>query len=735
MKRTWEFLYNNWLELIWLSCFGAGALVVLDAVCNRGWSQIGLLLLSPAFVVLLCWSNERNIRFQVWGGLITVHILAGVFLYRREEDMMPFYGLLELEAVCLTVCFMLWLSWRNRTVFYLLSGLQLAALFLSAFRNLQIPGWAVCLLLFCQLLFFTELVQRKGENSRKTAGYLVPVFAAAILILCFLPVHEKPLQWKKVKELAHIAGEKLEEMSFSVRFFFTEDSAYSLTFAGYGSEGRLGGSLLSADRLQISIEGKKTNSPLYLAGTIYDTYTGNGWERNLTEKPYDGKEYMLRHKEMTSAFANSTFSREEQNRMTAYRTCEVRYEGLKTASVFLAPVTQILRMPAGMSLLEEGADSPVLRKAQTVGFSYEMKYMELDYASENMKKLMRQDAWALNAQFDPEISERESFIRENYVTLPDSLPVRVRLLAEEITAGQETDYDRMKAIEDWLSAYSYSTQPKECPAGQDFTDFFLFDSDSGYCTYFATAMAVLGRCSGIPTRYVEGFVSAKSQEGRSKTLNLTGSDAHAWVEAYMEHVGWVPFDPTPGYREISNTPWDLPQGTVVSANQTGPSGQEEAASLQEETASAQEEAGPTALERGKKAAGILTEICGVFLGIALLAVLATVLKNRIRRRKYLAADDYEKVLMIMKKILDIGSLYGFTLKQGETLSAFCTRTAGKLDVETMEFEEICNLFLRARFGGGPSAESLKCLQRYYSALGKKYLNDCGWAQGILYRLK
>lgn len=754
MKRTWEFWTKNWFEVIWLTCFGAGALVMADAVWNMGWSQKALLFLVPVIILLLCWSGEKHLRIQVWGGLGQLHLMAGIFLYRRRADMMPFYGMLELEAVCLAACLILWLMWKNRTAFYLASLLQLAALFLAVFQRAEVPGWALCLLLLCQLLFFTELGQRKGgEKSRQTAGHLLPVFAGAVLILGLLPVQEQPIQWETLKKALRAAGEKLEDMSFSARFFFADDSAYSLTFAGYGSDGKLGGSLFSSDQLQISIEGKKTNAPLYLAGTIYDTYTGAGWERKLTDKPYGGTEYLLHHKETVLALANSTFSREEQERMTEYRTCEVRYEGLKTASIFLAPVTNLVRMKPGMSLSEEKADSPVLFKPQTVGFSYELKYMELDYASENMKKLLRQEVWAAEPEPDQSMKAREAFIRENYVSLPESLPTRVRTLADEITEGAKTDYDRMKAIEEWLSAYAYSTAPAECPAGQDFTDFFLFESDSGYCTYFATAMAVLGRCSGIPTRYAEGFVSAKTREGKEKTLNLTGGDAHAWVEAYIEHVGWVPFDPTPGYREISNTPWNLPQKAAVSANSAGSTGAGKAQEEGPEEAQSlwtEEEEKLSALEGGKKAAGILLEIIGVVAAILLLTIGMTAVKKQFRRKKYLASSDYEKIRGMMKKVLEIGELYGFVMQQGETLGAFCGRTEGKLDVvaplpegpvrgdsvwETILFAQICDLFLHARFGQGASEGDVKRMQRYVSALEKKYLKECGRMQGLLYRLR
>jgi protein-glutamine gamma-glutamyltransferase len=73
---------------------------------------------------------------------------------------------------------------------------------------------------------------------------------------------------------------------------------------------------------------------------------------------------------------------------------------------------------------------------------------------------------------------------------------------------------------------------------------FLFDRRKGHCEYFASAMAVMLRQLGIPARVVTGF--------QSGTYNpITGwhvirtSDAHSWVEAYLDRRGWTTFDPTP----------------------------------------------------------------------------------------------------------------------------------------------------------------------------------------------
>src|SRR5205823_3471619 len=73
---------------------------------------------------------------------------------------------------------------------------------------------------------------------------------------------------------------------------------------------------------------------------------------------------------------------------------------------------------------------------------------------------------------------------------------------------------------------------------------FLFVTRRGFCEYFASAMAVLLRTQGIPARVATGFQSGYYNDV-SGTWVIRASDAHAWVEAWIEGRGWVTFDPTP----------------------------------------------------------------------------------------------------------------------------------------------------------------------------------------------
>lgn len=144
-----------------------------------------------------------------------------------------------------------------------------------------------------------------------------------------------------------------------------------------------------------------------------------------------------------------------------------------------------------------------------------------------------------------------------YLQLPDSIPDRVKALADEIAgAGTTSQYDRVKAVEQYLkNNYNYSLDSAVPPKGADFVDYFLFEQQRGYCVHFSSAMVVLLREEGIPARWVKGFVSGTpvstagfEEPSTAGTLyNVRAKDAHAWVEVYFPGAGWVPFDPTPGF--------------------------------------------------------------------------------------------------------------------------------------------------------------------------------------------
>ena len=89
--------------------------------------------------------------------------------------------------------------------------------------------------------------------------------------------------------------------------------------------------------------------------------------------------------------------------------------------------------------------------------------------------------------------------------------------------------------------YSYQVQP--LPGGGDAVEQFLFDMRQGYCTYYASSMAVMARSLGIPARVAIGYATGE-YDPATRTYIVHESDAHAWPELYINGQ-WLPFEPTP----------------------------------------------------------------------------------------------------------------------------------------------------------------------------------------------
>ncbi len=130
-----------------------------------------------------------------------------------------------------------------------------------------------------------------------------------------------------------------------------------------------------------------------------------------------------------------------------------------------------------------------------------------------------------------------------FLQLPADLDRRIPALADSLTRGLATPYDKAVAIERWLHTFRYTLQ---LPAtARDATlAHFLFVRKAGHCEYFSTAMVVLLRTLGIEARNVNGFLGGEwSPFGND--LVVTQNQAHSWTEVWFPRYGWVTFDPTP----------------------------------------------------------------------------------------------------------------------------------------------------------------------------------------------
>ncbi len=146
-------------------------------------------------------------------------------------------------------------------------------------------------------------------------------------------------------------------------------------------------------------------------------------------------------------------------------------------------------------------------------------------------------------------TEYPEFIQQHYLPLPE-VPPRVRQLAEAITMGKTNPYDKAKAIETYLrETYPYDLNIPAPPEDRDVADYFLFELRRGYCDYYATAMVVLARASGVPARFVSGYSSGEYDAPNAQYV-VRELNAHSWAEVYFPRIGWVEFEPTASEPEI-----------------------------------------------------------------------------------------------------------------------------------------------------------------------------------------
>ena len=128
-----------------------------------------------------------------------------------------------------------------------------------------------------------------------------------------------------------------------------------------------------------------------------------------------------------------------------------------------------------------------------------------------------------------------------YLQLPENISQDIKNLSLSFQSGNELD--TVKNVENYLKNGDYRYSLKNLPTSNKPIDEFLFDKKQGNCEYFATSMAIILRVNGIPSRVVAGYRGGVYNDLGNYYI-LRQSNAHLWVEAYIDNIGWIRFDPT-----------------------------------------------------------------------------------------------------------------------------------------------------------------------------------------------
>lgn len=159
-----------------------------------------------------------------------------------------------------------------------------------------------------------------------------------------------------------------------------------------------------------------------------------------------------------------------------------------------------------------------------------------------------------------------------WTELPADLDPRIQQIANDWTQGEDSDYDKVLAIQKHFHSNGFRYDPNVDVADDaDALLTFLTQTKTGFCQQYATTMAVLVRELGLPARIAVGYQAGTPQD--DGTYLVQSKNAHAWVEVFFEGYGWLPFEPTPGHGTNPNAePGTYLNPAEVSTNRDGSTG-------------------------------------------------------------------------------------------------------------------------------------------------------------------
>ncbi len=260
--------------------------------------------------------------------------------------------------------------------------------------------------------------------------------------------------------------------------------------------------------------------PLYLRSHIYDIFDGQRWSSsssaNLKVK-VDRRGLLLSQPEPGTS-------------LVSY---DIELAARLPAAVPLAAVVSRLRFPATALSVDKfgqiSAPGPL---------SSGTRYSAESVVSHIQGRVFSELPWQAPGQ---------------YLQLPDELDTRIAALAAQLTSQAPTQLAAAIMLEQHLrNNYRYSFESIFISPGVTPLKEFLFETKQGHCEYFASALAILLRTQKIPARLVTGY-SASQQNPLTGLYEIHALDAHAWVEAYVDRLGWVQLEPTAYYQMPQTT--------------------------------------------------------------------------------------------------------------------------------------------------------------------------------------
>ncbi len=683
-------------------------LLAFSCLLDPGYGPIGLGVLAAALTVLL------TDRAALYGFFRT--LLSGGLPDETRSAILLCAGVVGLIGL-----FVLRLFALRAAVSLLFAGFWI----LAAFRYPDMPRLAFAAAAPIVLFTLCEAISRcRGvdEETLHASGTRLLLFCALSLLLLAAPSARDPYPYPIYNAVRSRIVQLFERVETQLLYRNRGDGEFAMRFNGYGEEAAPGGEITAEEARVILIQpGPDTGGVFYLAGSSYDSFDGARWTSTVDRELVDTLGWGADAAERLYAYWRLRQGAETPL-YVGENSLYLRYRSMDVRTLFTAQNTYFIRSDPDRYPYHS-QPSKVLFDYQQNRDAWYRLFLLRPYAAErdliaaaegyvydehatlqwNSVLMDFDDKFGVSQdraeKIEPFLARRESFIRRHYLTLPDEVSDELRALAARITAGCETDSEKLFAIEAYLQThYSYTRSPSPVPAGETLLDYLLFDSGEGYCTWYASAAAVLGRLAGVPTRYMQGF---RIELDKGKPALISSSDSHAWCEGYISGYGWVTLDATPGFGTVSPSEDAIelpPPETLPGTDPLTVPG----ASENDEPEPEPEIDAPRPPLSGKL---LLWAACFVLL-LLLAAAITLLLRARRRKRAYAAADPALRVTMDLQALLGYLSRRGYPRAENQSLRQFFSEVRWHylLD-DPAQADKMLRLYEDVLFGGKlPTAE-------------------------------
>ncbi|MGI5900481.1 MAG: transglutaminaseTgpA domain-containing protein [Christensenellales bacterium] len=716
--------------------FGHGLLVVLCAmaivlICSRRWwvlpALVGAMLVVSALVFLQGELFESIIEyitgFFYWLGAG----MPALEPYSYDGSIFA----VELMAA-LPICAAIYTYMRKFFSFTALCILALSSSIALFYLDMESFEPALLLMLASAIICLPRLVNRlvnKGrpeeERISRASMQIIALPVAALCILLAMAIVPKgEVVWKN-----ETLNTIISDFQDLYDYYFRDEgggvgSGFSIGDSGFMPlSNRLGGDISLNNNRVMRVE---TDKPAYLAGSVMDTYDGRNWYDGWQNGRFRYGSIIWRAKRIEAFGLNLPLGGRAAENIFRQMVTEINYEvspGIRNMRAFMAAGSV-----KDLGFLYSESDARVYFNLQgeltragygVINSRYAVTAELIDRNLPNFDSNMKRLEEIAYSREDQHLSQ----ILTRYTWLPEGLPESVREAAHEIAGDIDSPYEKAVALESWLSEnFSYTTTPGTPPEDRDFVDYFL-ETKEGYCTYFASAMAVMGRTLGLPTRYVTGY-GLRMTEGsnaRAGSYEALNSSAHAWCEVYFSGIGWVIFDPIDwDYSPVQEAP-RVPVATESAVD-----------SLLEDEFDEEEQAADWLTDYGGAGQGAAPKAFDmriVYIGAGLLAAAAALwllIRFEMNRffRRYTIRYVTGKIPSMEKRvdyyyadIIKQLSFWAVTVQPGDTIHSFCKKADRYVKLSFYSMEEVGRIVMRQRYGEkAATLEELRKMQFYHETL-------------------